>query len=67
MMTIIILVTIWYLLGSIGSSYVMYKDFGYLTLRDLIICFSLGGFGGIISLLIAIIMTDFGDKEYFKK
>lgn len=65
------LIIIWYLIGLINSVvFIKYRD-GYLNVRDLIGCLTMGGLSGVIGLIMLIIklIADWCDthKEFFDR
>lgn len=55
---IIILIIIWYLIGSIGGLYISYKIYPEITLKDIIIFLTIGGWGGLITIIIGLTYLD---------
>lgn len=51
--TIILLISlIWYLIGSVGGLWVSKKIYPKLTSYDYLLCFTIGGIGGLLTILI---------------
>ena len=50
---------IWYLIGSIIGSYVSYKVYPKLTSGDLLFMFTIGGVGGLLTVIIGLTHVDF--------
>ncbi len=63
---IIICAVLWYLIGSVGSAILTYREFEELDGEDIVICFTIFGIGGAFTLLIIWIVSA-NDKVIFKK
>lgn len=63
-----LIIGIWYLIGSFGLIFIGRKINGITTRKDLILGFTIGGLGGVMTLLIGlpyIMDSEWMDKEVF--
>ena len=62
---IIIIFTLWYIIGAIGSMVIIKKDFGEVTIGDFIISITLLGIGGLISFIVLFANSDWSKRKLF--
>jgi hypothetical protein len=65
---IYLIIITWYLIGSIGLIWIGRQIDGRTTRKDLIVGFTIGGLGGLITWLIGIphlMKSDWMDKDVF--
>ena len=62
---ITIIAIAWYLIGSVVAGFVYFKIEKELTRGDCIMFLTLGGCMGVLTLLILIASSDWGEKKLF--
>ena len=50
-------IILWYLIGSIGGLYLSYLRFSKVTVSDLIFLLTIGGIGGVLTVVIGLSAT----------
>ena len=60
---IIIAIVLWYLLGLFGGLFIMHLENNQITLSDLLFSLTLGGLGGLLTIIICIASTSIGDTK----
>lgn len=56
-----LIISLWYLVGCIGGGYLAYKIYSKITIWDIVFFLTIGGLGGIITILVG--LTHAGKKS----